>query len=367
MIQRTSVEVHTPLDQKLMVISKLSGIPSNAKEISIGQANNIMSIIPNLLASTTLANSYKVILPPGSAGDLMKYKDGLLGTPIVDPTTGKIIGHAGLQSLQPQAIALGVFTVVSFVTGQYFMAEINQKLTSMKDAIHKLQATLMNLEKAEVFSSMYFLDYADQNINEILENREHQVATLTNVQSHTIKLLQATLFYEMQIKTYINNLKNAKTDSDFNDNYSGIIEMISLWRLSTYGFYYGKILEIRLSGNRNQMYLNKTKTEMDKRSDFFKNQLGELYKLTVNALEDTSFTNRNIFENIWGWFNENYTTNKEKEVVKRKEQISNNSDLIEKEYYELQRVAQSIDDINDFNKGVSIYFKNGKTYIEKDV
>jgi len=53
----------------------------------------------------------------------------------------------------------------------------------------------------------YEIDYADQNINEILENKEH------NVRSYPIQLLQATLFYKMQIKTCINNLKNAKTNS----------------------------------------------------------------------------------------------------------------------------------------------------------
>ncbi|GHV51884.1 hypothetical protein AGMMS49579_08200 [Spirochaetia bacterium] len=199
MQENKSIIIATKLDQELMEISTFDGdIDNGFKEISIGQLNHVLSAIPNALASKTLSTAYKVVMPAGATGPLIQRTTGPLKG-LYDTTTKSATGgfgpHAGLQTLNPTAIALGVFTVLSFVTGQYFLAEINKKLTNIKNEIDKLQRMFENKIIAEIKSSIYFIQNTMENLDDILLSDKLSTATLVNIQAKTMILLENSLWY----------------------------------------------------------------------------------------------------------------------------------------------------------------------------
>ena len=94
--------------------------------------------IPAFVAADSLANSYKIVFPDGVQGTLMKYKaTGGLGTPI-QGENGKIVDHASLFQNTSHAVILGVFSILSIVTGQYFLTEINSKMEYLNRKIDQI-------------------------------------------------------------------------------------------------------------------------------------------------------------------------------------------------------------------------------------
>ena len=120
------------IDESMKLI-KIEEIQTNDIEKSnlkkIGNANSILSQIPNFISAKTLNESYRVIIPAGVEGDLIKYSDNLLGTPIIKD--GKIVGHAGLKSLSAMATPMVIYSAMSIVTGQYFLSQINNNISNI--------------------------------------------------------------------------------------------------------------------------------------------------------------------------------------------------------------------------------------------
>ena len=102
---------------------------------NLTKVNMFMQQLPlavNIAQNQINSNAYKVVFPEGAAGTLMKYKNGMLGTPLIGES-GKISGHAGLVPVDSISLTpLMIFTAMSAITGQYFMAKINEGLESLK-------------------------------------------------------------------------------------------------------------------------------------------------------------------------------------------------------------------------------------------
>ena len=85
-----------------------------------------MQYLPSLIATTTLSQSYIVSFPEGLPHVLTSLQQGGFGTTIQDH--GRFVGTASLYPTTPQAVALGVFTVMSIASSQYFLNQINLSL-----------------------------------------------------------------------------------------------------------------------------------------------------------------------------------------------------------------------------------------------
>ena len=72
-------------------------------------------------------------------------------------------------SAAPQ-IALGIFTAVSVVTGQYFMAQTNKKLESLAEGIETLQQFVEEADYNILRSYQNYFNYVQKNLRSITEN-----------------------------------------------------------------------------------------------------------------------------------------------------------------------------------------------------
>lgn len=96
---------------------KLKPLGSSARMLSILQ---YMPIMQSVDQAKKLEGAYKVVFPEGAIGKLMEYKNGTLGTPLIQPN-GKIGSHAGLVPVDSMSLnPVMIFTAVSLVYRSIF-------------------------------------------------------------------------------------------------------------------------------------------------------------------------------------------------------------------------------------------------------
>ena len=147
-----------------------------------------------------ISNSYKVVFPEGASGILMRYKNGMLGTPLIG-TDGKITAHAGLVPVDNISLTpLMIFSAMSAITGQYFMAKIDDGLETIKKSVKEIIDIIYDEKESDNFSAYNFCEYVRSNIQLILGNEALKLSTLTNLQATNNKMCSNILFYSKSIK-----------------------------------------------------------------------------------------------------------------------------------------------------------------------
>jgi hypothetical protein len=179
---------------ELLSVEPLDNASVKKEELEkIGNKNSLLSQIPNLFASKQLSEAYKVVMPPGVCGELMQYRDGLLGTPLTKG--GKIVGHAGLESMSGVVTPMLVFTAMSVATGQYFLYQINESLNDILDEIKRVKDLFLLKEESTLFSHSVFLYQIYQNYAYYNGSNQLRIATLGNIQRVISELTASIYFY----------------------------------------------------------------------------------------------------------------------------------------------------------------------------
>lgn len=184
-------------DNELVKIELFDRAKLNKDFIKIGKTNALLSQIPSVLSTHQASSCYKLIIPPGTTGKLMQYKNGLLGTPIIKD--GNIAGHAGLQSASALVSPMLVFTAVSTLTGQYFLAEINNSIQNVIKEIEEIKNIVLLKEESLLFACSSSLQRITANFSQIIESDTRKTATFVTIQNDINKLSASIYFYSSQI------------------------------------------------------------------------------------------------------------------------------------------------------------------------
>ncbi|MCM1578146.1 MAG: hypothetical protein NC078_05025 [Ruminococcus sp.] len=211
-----------------------------------------MQQLPAIAAVDALANSYKVVFPEGIAGTLMEYKTGGAGTPIIDEN-GKIAGHAALFDMKAEAAILGAFTVMSVVTGQFFLSEINAKLTQLNLKIDQIMAFLYGDKKSELMAEINFVQQAQQNYSSIMSHEAQRSAVIVGLQQSRKTAMKDIEFYmsDLDYKSQVNEKVFAKFQSVAD-------KALRIWEsleLSKQLFVMGSIMEAYFAQNFDESYI----------------------------------------------------------------------------------------------------------------
>ncbi|MBN2286110.1 MAG: hypothetical protein JXI43_06660 [Tissierellales bacterium] len=184
-------------DNELVKIEQFDKANLNKEFTKIGKTNALLSQIPSLLAAHQASSCYKVIMPPGTTAKLMQYKNGLLGTPLVK--NGTVVGHAGLQSASALVSPMLIFTAVSTLTGQYFLAEINNSIQNVIKEIEEIKDIILLKEESLLFACSSSLQRITANFSQITQSDTRKTATFVTVQNDINKLSASIYFYSHQI------------------------------------------------------------------------------------------------------------------------------------------------------------------------
>lgn len=189
----------------IQALSKES-IPSN--KVKIGSASMLLNQLPALIGTKELSGAYKVILPSGIVGNLMKMHNGLYTTSVIGES-GKIVAQAGLTSLSSVATPLAVFSVASIITGQYFMSQINQSLNLLANNVEEIQKQVDTTEEAVVFTASIFLNELKNDWPILLESDSLKAVYTTSILKTINDLTSSCYYFENRLNIKMNELKDA--------------------------------------------------------------------------------------------------------------------------------------------------------------
>lgn len=287
----------------------------------------------------------------------MKYKNGLLGTPVIG-SNSKIQGHAGLEKISVASInpAL-IFTAMSFVTGQYFMAQINSSLKNISHDVKQIIKILLDDKKSRNYAIYEFYQEIINNMDIIFDNSDIRISYLTNIQSTLIDLRQNIKFYEKSIDdiidekngnlySVINEKRTNNRINEANKKFSELRDFLTQRYFCLQLFVMGKILEAQLAQIYDDIYIKRVidDLEMSKYSaDIYNKKIINTYKNVFTKIEEKN----------WIWSSEDILEKRDN-IIK---EIQNNNDNFIKNY---KSTINGIYNFIQFNKRENTFIIDGE-------
>lgn len=259
-----------------IVISDLWSTPQELerqgyKKLSTA-AGALFSQFPGMMGTALSANSYRINFPPGfSVHDLMRLnRNGELTTILKKAGKGAIQGTASLVSNGPAAIVMGVFTVLSIITSQYFLAEINGKLEKIKGQLSRIDLFIRLEKMHELYSGISYLNEVYRDYEYIISSPVHQQAVLTNIIQLKRDADRDIMFYSNMIEDTFNRLNNSTKKGIIEESLNSIAENISCLKYAVMIYSVASVFEPILAGNHGNMdYLNNIENSMESRQKIF--------------------------------------------------------------------------------------------------
>ena len=319
---------------------------SNLKKLKIDDdtkmhINGLLQYIPSGLMAAKTSGLYKVTFPEGVPHVLTKLKRGGFTSIVRDPETKKIVAHASLTPVAGQAILLGAFTAMSMVTGQYFLSEINNKLTLITKKLDSILEFLYGDKKAELISEINYVRYVYSNYESIMQSHEQRIATITSLQETQKTAMKDIEFY----MTDLGNVVGAEADSE-----EGMNQMIE----RSLQIYESINMSLQLYALTVMLIVYYSQNTTKSHVDFLKEEL-TLYieKCDKYALADLSTLRQktDAYENS-GWFSSKY----------EKEPFLNKID----EKIELLRETKQSDRMAEIFKAIDSFCAPAEYYIDAD-
>ncbi len=300
--------------------------------------------IPSLYATNQLSNAYRFIIPEGAMGEIMKIKDGQGVALLVD---GKInsVGHYVSVNASP----LVIFSVMSAMTGLYYMHRIDKSLRQISDEIHEFKNFMIIDKVAENESIFLFINDVNAKFDDIVLNEANKMATLTNLIDKNIKLRERIIFYEKAIYGELNKTKKNEDTEISKENLTFLLERhkcIEMYML-------GKILYFRLANITHDSYYHELQV-----------QIQQIIETNNQILQSSSEI---CFENLYDKWNSNlkfpigFESRKAIAYDKYKLYDSDMKALYKRAENRILHIKNTIDLL--LNK--EFIYKNGELYLEK--
>lgn len=207
-------------------------IPDEAKE----SIDSLLQYIPGLATEVVerkdaiiqskkmLDGAYKVSITEGMHLAKSKATEGAYRGALLSNSTNQVSGQAELFKINeqlklPQAplYALSVFDTVSAVTGQYYMAEINHKLSSIENKTDRILSFLDNQIKGDLCSIDQTLNEIICNMDFILQNDTEKMSYLNEVISIKREVLSKINFFKRQIDESKENVEIKSKEKDLSE------------------------------------------------------------------------------------------------------------------------------------------------------
>lgn len=178
-------------------------------------AGVVFSHLPAILGTVAAADTYYIRLPQGyTVHDLMRLtRNGELTTTL--RKNGKFAGQASLVSTTPVSVALGVFTVLSIVTSQYFLKEINDKLDQIQKQLNSV-IDIIKLEKASILqANIQFISEIYRDLSIVYQNHDYLRAVISKILDIKCQSIADITFYSAMINKSLHELNmNSKDKID---------------------------------------------------------------------------------------------------------------------------------------------------------
>lgn len=262
----------------------------------VGKVNMVMQQLPQVLMDSAYSGDvYRVIYDKG-LGVLQKsaqYPGQLLGNVVSPTANNQIRDVARLQemSMLPHIVS-SVFSVMSMITGQYFMAQINSNLSRIEKEVSEIRRFLEDDKRSKLQSEEEFLKMTQKTIRFILDNEVQKQSILTSIQKIRMDSLASINFYKMQINNIKDDLEKKDKAEDIINNIKNVCSLVSEYWYSLYLYCFAVYLEPVVAQNFDADYLDILKADIVERCKEYKKnyllwlQVFDGYIESAKAFED---------------------------------------------------------------------------------
>lgn len=216
--------------------------------------DSFIQLLPNAAVANSLLWAYHLRFPEGVEGTLMKLDQGGFASTIIG-SNKKIAGSASLFPLDKQAALFTAFSLISFVTGQYFLSNISSELSLVNQKLDAVLDFLESEKYAALLSELEFVQHAVKNYLSIMLHEPQRVAMLTNIQRSKTQSIADIYFYMRELKR---ETSRAVTSASSIENAQKRLDLAcQLYTIST-------IMEVYYSQNFEQAYIDDILEHSDK-------------------------------------------------------------------------------------------------------
>lgn len=261
----------------------------NMEKVSGDSAlSRALGSVPQIASAIALGQSFRIVMPAGVVGHLMPLvKDqamrGLVTTTMIG-SGGQIIGTAGLASMSAFVAPLVVWTILAFLTGQFFLTQIQRNTRAIFEELRNILYFLVAKEESELGARIEFLHYVSANFDAISRNSEVRIATLTNLQKINVESLAGLKLWTRNIERELDDMSEAvdlvRQNKDRKQNIGKVINLVGETRqhinraLASWQCYaLGSTLEIQMGSIFDLDLLNYTKESFSNHATDFKDAL----------------------------------------------------------------------------------------------
>lgn len=281
-------EISDPIDIENK--NKYSKLPLDAAQIDFIQQYVPQLSNANLLNSLSKKQLFSLKFPDGvvpSLKSLMQYADGGYDTTTI--LKNKFWKHAhlfkeDLSGLKDVAWMTSIFSLVSFATGQYFLAEINSKLDKISQSVDNILSFLYGDKKAELLSEISFIQYAQNCYSSIMQHEEQRIATITGIQNAKKVAVKDIEFYLNDLEAAVSSANSASPSGTSMAKTVQTKRLIQSLELALQLYTICCILEVYYSQNFDKHYLNYVIDTASQYVDAYKEKIrNAALKLTSRA------------------------------------------------------------------------------------
>ena len=273
--------------------------------------SRILGNIPQIASAIALSQSFRIVMPAGVVGNLMTLvqnpaMSGLSTTSIVGKG-GQIIGSAGLASMSAFVAPMVMWTVLAFLTGQFFLTKIQKNTQDIFEELRNIMYFLVAKEECALGARIEFLHYVSTNFNALSTNSEMRVSTLTNLQKTNIESLAGIKLWTSQIEKELKDISTSidlvKQNKDKRENINKVVNLIGETRqhinraLASWQCYsLGSTLEIQMGSIFEPSLLNYTKKSLSQQATEFKAALVKAEDIWNDCSHISHFTDSSEFK-----------------------------------------------------------------------
>lgn len=228
----------------------------SADEVESLQLQGLISQMP--MAAASIASSHLCILtfPKGITGVLTKLKQGGFGS-MLKGADGKFVGTASIHLLKDAAVIMQAFTIMSIVSSQYFLANINSRLTMINQKIDNILGFLYGDKKAELLSELSYAKRAYDNYSSLMSNEYQRTATIVGIQQSGKVALKDIEFYIQDL----HNIVGSDT-GHIGETYENAMMIRDSLNLSLQLYVMCCMLEIYYSQNTDKSFIDNLEHEL---------------------------------------------------------------------------------------------------------
>ena len=233
--------------------------------------------------NNAVQGSFRCVLDPGlHLAERKGQSNVFLGTGL-DNTTNKITAQASWLKnesvleipVSPQIIS-GIFNTLSIVTGQYFMSQINKKLSNKDRRFNNLEQRMDNKEISVLLEDYHNLQDISNRLVFIEQSPDRIISERNTISDIVRNAGSSLLYFHKQIVSAVESLDTSDNKTVFDEKLQKLHFFQSCSILSERVYLYGRILYVSL----NNVY-NPNEIEIILKD--FDNRITENYKYMLYA------------------------------------------------------------------------------------